>query len=37
MTKFNLFLEAKNISLEDFNKKSAEEMAGLYNEFEVVG
>lgn len=33
MTKFNLFLEAKNISLEDFNKKSAEEMAGLYNEF----
>lgn len=33
MTKFNLFLEAKNISLEDFNKKSAEEMAGLYNDF----
>jgi HK97 family phage major capsid protein len=32
-TKFNLFLEAKNISQEDFNAKSAEEMAGLYNEF----
>jgi HK97 family phage major capsid protein len=32
-TKFQSFLEAKNISSEDFNAKSAEEMAGLYNEY----
>jgi len=33
MTKFQSFLEAKNISQEDFNGKTAEEMAGLYNEY----
>ena len=33
MTKFQSFLEVKNISQEDFNGKTAEEMAGLYNDF----
>jgi len=33
MTKFQSFLEVKNISQEDFNGKTAEEMAGLYNEY----
>ena len=33
MTKFQSFLEVKNISQEEFNKKTAEEMAGLYNEY----
>lgn len=33
MTEFNTFLETKNISSEDFKSKSAEEMAGLYNEY----
>ena len=31
--KFNLFLIAKGLTAETFTKKSAEEMAGLYNEF----
>jgi len=30
---FEKFLEAKGISNEDFALKSADEMAGLYNEF----
>jgi HK97 family phage major capsid protein len=33
MTKFQSFLEVKNISSEEFKAKSAEEMAGLYNEY----
>jgi HK97 family phage major capsid protein len=31
--KFNLFLTSKGITAEAFGKKTAEEMAGLYNEF----
>jgi HK97 family phage major capsid protein len=31
--KFNLFLESKSISTEQFKEKSAEEIAGLYNEY----
>ena len=33
MKKFNLFLESKSISTEQFKEKSAEEIAGLYNEY----
>lgn len=33
MKKFEAFLQTKGISKEDFAKKTAEEMAGLYNEF----
>ncbi len=33
MKNFNEFLEAKNISQEDYKSKSAEDMAGLYNEY----
>lgn len=33
MKNFNEFLESKGISKEEFSKKSAEEMAGLYNEY----
>jgi len=33
MKKFNLFLESKGISTEQFKEKSAEEIAGLYNEY----
>ena len=33
MTKFQSFLEVKGITSEEFNGKSAEEMAGLYNEY----
>ena len=33
MKNFNLFLEAKGISSEDFKGKSAEDMAVLYNEY----
>jgi len=32
MKTLNQFLEAKGISLEDFNKKDAEEKAGIFNE-----
>jgi HK97 family phage major capsid protein len=33
MKKFNSFLESKSISTEQFKEKSAEEIAGLYNEY----
>lgn len=33
MSKFNSFLESKSISTEQFKEKSAEEIAGLYNEY----
>lgn len=33
MNKFNSFLESKSISTEQFKEKSAEEIAGLYNEY----
>jgi hypothetical protein len=33
MNKFNSFLETKGISTEQFKEKSAEEIAGLYNEY----
>lgn len=33
MTKFQSFLEVKGITSEEFKAKSAEEMAGLYNEY----
>lgn len=36
MNKFNKFLETKGITSEVFATKSAEEMAGLYNEFNEV-
>lgn len=36
MNKFELFLQTKGISSDQFAEKSAEEMAGLYNEFNEV-
>ena len=33
MNKFEIFLSEKSITKEQFTEKSAEEMAGLYNEF----